>query len=92
MVDCPKDLHVSASKATPEIPPVVAAAISLKTIIGEKRTTNEVVSASIICCHKAKVLVALLKFSIWLIGVSENYFSLCIFYYHLIMLFENYSW
>ncbi|XP_039120011.1 LOW QUALITY PROTEIN: DNA polymerase alpha catalytic subunit-like [Dioscorea cayenensis subsp. rotundata] len=55
VVDCPKDLHVSASKATPEIPPVVVAAISLKTIIGEKRTTNEVVSASIICCHKAKI-------------------------------------
>ncbi|KAM0946265.1 putative DNA-directed DNA polymerase [Dioscorea sansibarensis] len=55
MVDCPKDLHVSASKAALEIPPVVVAAINVKTIIGEKHTTNEIVSASIICCHKAKI-------------------------------------
>ncbi|KAJ0971998.1 hypothetical protein J5N97_019957 [Dioscorea zingiberensis] len=55
VVNCPKDLHVSASKAVPELPPVIVAAINLKTIIGEKHTTNEIVSASIICCRKAKI-------------------------------------
>ncbi|XP_039115644.1 DNA polymerase alpha catalytic subunit-like isoform X2 [Dioscorea cayenensis subsp. rotundata] len=55
VVDCPKDLHVSVSKGALEIPPVIAAAINLKTIIGEKHTMNEIVSGSIICCHKAKI-------------------------------------
>lgn len=55
-VECPKDIHVaSSSKITAEIPPAVVTAINLKTIINEKQNVNEVVSASVICCHKAKI-------------------------------------
>lgn len=38
-----------------EIPPVVVTAVNLKTIINEKQNVNEIVSASVICCHKAKI-------------------------------------
>ncbi|XP_052195502.1 DNA polymerase alpha catalytic subunit [Diospyros lotus] len=56
IVDCPKDIQVSTStKSIPEIPPVVVTAINLKTVISEKQNVNEIVSASIICCHKAKI-------------------------------------
>ncbi|EHA8591429.1 DNA polymerase alpha catalytic subunit [Cocos nucifera] len=54
-VDCPKDISISTSKILLEIPPVIVAAINLKTIINEKNNTNEIVSASVICCHKAKI-------------------------------------
>ncbi|KAF2295265.1 hypothetical protein GH714_032367 [Hevea brasiliensis] len=55
-VDSPKDIRVSSSsKNTIEIPPVVVTAINLKTIINEKQNINEIVSASLICCHKAKI-------------------------------------
>ncbi|XP_024019597.1 DNA polymerase alpha catalytic subunit [Morus notabilis] len=56
IVDFPKDIGVStSSKISVDIPPVVVAAINLKTIINEKQTVNEIVSASVICCHKAKI-------------------------------------
>lgn len=56
VVDCPKDIQISiSSKNTAVIPPVVVTAINLKTILSEKQNVNEIVSASIICCHKAKV-------------------------------------
>lgn len=56
VVDCPKDIQISSSsKNSAVIPPVVVTAINLKTIISEKQKVNEIVSASIICCHKAKV-------------------------------------
>ncbi|PSS30744.1 DNA polymerase alpha catalytic subunit like [Actinidia chinensis var. chinensis] len=56
IVDCPKDIQIStSSKNTAEIPPVVVTAINLKTIISEKQNVNEIVSASIICCYKAKI-------------------------------------
>ncbi|KAE9449676.1 hypothetical protein C3L33_18427, partial [Rhododendron williamsianum] len=56
VVDCPKDIQISSSsKNSAVIPPVVVTAINLKTIISEKQNVNEIVSASIICCHKAKV-------------------------------------
>ncbi|KAL3525683.1 hypothetical protein ACH5RR_014055 [Cinchona calisaya] len=56
VVDSPKDIQVStSSKNTAEIPPVVVTALSLKTIINEKQNVNEIVSASVICCHKAKI-------------------------------------
>lgn len=56
IVDSPKDIRVSSSsKSTIEIPPVVVTAINLKTVINEKQNINEIVSASLICCHKAKV-------------------------------------
>lgn len=55
-VNGPKDIQVStSSKIISELPSVVVAAVNLKTIINEKHNTNEIVSASVICCHKAKV-------------------------------------
>ncbi|KAJ7952842.1 DNA polymerase [Quillaja saponaria] len=55
-VDSPKDIKILASsKSTSEIPPVVVTAINLKTIINEKQNVNEIVSASIICCRRAKI-------------------------------------
>ena len=55
-VDSPKDIQVlTSSKNIVEIPPVVVTAINLKTITNEKQNLNEIVSASVICCHKAKV-------------------------------------
>ncbi|KAG6729216.1 hypothetical protein I3842_01G015200 [Carya illinoinensis] len=55
-VDSPKDIRISpSSKNTVDIPPVVVTAINLKTIINEKQNMNEIVAASIICCHKAKI-------------------------------------
>lgn len=53
-IDSPKDIQVSTS-AKNEDPPLVVTAISLKTIINEKQNVNEIVSASIICCHRVKV-------------------------------------
>lgn len=56
IVESPKDIQVSSSSNSKlEIPPVVVAAINLKTVINEKQNVNEIVSASVICCHKAKV-------------------------------------
>ncbi|XP_075654619.1 DNA polymerase alpha catalytic subunit [Castanea sativa] len=52
-VDSPKDIQMSTSSK--EIPPVVVTAINLKTIINEKQNINEIVSASVVCCHKAKI-------------------------------------
>ncbi|KAG8373805.1 hypothetical protein BUALT_Bualt11G0063300 [Buddleja alternifolia] len=56
IVDFPKDIQVSTSlKNISEIPPVVVTAINLKTFINEKQNVNEIVSASVICCHRAKI-------------------------------------
>ncbi|XP_059643252.1 DNA polymerase alpha catalytic subunit [Cornus florida] len=56
IVNSPKDIQIStSSKNTAEIPPVVVTAINLKTIINEKQNVNEIVSTSVICCHKAKI-------------------------------------
>ncbi|KAL8044514.1 hypothetical protein ABFX02_08G049900 [Erythranthe guttata] len=55
-VDFPKDIQVSTSSThVAVIPPVVVTAINLKTIINEKQNVNEIVSASVICCHRAKI-------------------------------------
>ncbi|XP_057770285.1 DNA polymerase alpha catalytic subunit [Salvia miltiorrhiza] len=55
-IDFSKDIQVStSSKNISEIPPVVVTAINLKTIINEKQNVNEIVSASVICCHRAKI-------------------------------------
>ncbi|KAL9241573.1 hypothetical protein vseg_015671 [Gypsophila vaccaria] len=55
-VECPKDITVSTStKNTAEIPPVIVTAINLKTIVNEKNNANEVISASIISCNRAKI-------------------------------------
>ncbi|CAL9114496.1 unnamed protein product [Musa textilis] len=55
LVDCPKDICVTSSKTLLEIPPVIVTAINLKTVINEKSNANEIVTASVICCHKAKI-------------------------------------
>ncbi|KAK9061861.1 hypothetical protein SSX86_019045 [Deinandra increscens subsp. villosa] len=55
-VDCSKDIKVANNPTnTREIPPVVVTAINLKTIINQKQNTNEIASASVICCHRAKI-------------------------------------
>ncbi|KAG5069905.1 hypothetical protein JHK85_002282 [Glycine max] len=53
-VDSPKQIN-SAPKITSKIPPVVVAAINLKTIINEKQNINEIVSASVVCCNMVKI-------------------------------------
>lgn len=65
-VDSPQDIRVfstpentrvsTPSKITLEIPPVVVTAINLKTTINEKQNTNEIVSASVVCCNMVKVV------------------------------------
>ncbi|KAK2967591.1 hypothetical protein RJ640_030462 [Escallonia rubra] len=61
-IDSPSDIQVSTnSKHTAEIPPVVVTAINLKTIINDKQNINEIVSASVICCHKTKIDTPMLK-------------------------------
>ncbi|GMH25198.1 hypothetical protein Nepgr_027041 [Nepenthes gracilis] len=55
-VTCPKDILVSTStRNIAEIPPVIVTAINLKTITNEEQNVNEIASASIICCNKAKI-------------------------------------
>lgn len=58
-MDSPKDIQVLKENIL-EIPPVVVAAINVKTIINEKQNVNEIVSASVVCCQKAKVQSILL--------------------------------
>lgn len=55
-IDFPKNIKVeTSSKCISKIPPVVVTAINLKTIINEKQHINEIISASVACCHKAKI-------------------------------------
>ncbi|KAK4789987.1 hypothetical protein SAY86_017291 [Trapa natans] len=55
-IDSPKDIKIAvSSKHTIEIPTVIVTAINLKTISNEKQNGNEIVSASIISCLKAKI-------------------------------------
>ncbi|KAL5228947.1 hypothetical protein ABZP36_017212 [Zizania latifolia] len=54
-VDCPKDISVLMTSNTLEVPPVVVVAVNLKTIINEKHNMHEIVSASVICCHRVKI-------------------------------------
>ncbi|KAJ1702657.1 hypothetical protein LUZ63_002436 [Rhynchospora breviuscula] len=61
MVDCPKDISVSSLK---NVPPVVAMAINLKTVIG-KNNTHEIVSASLVCCHKTKIDASMVNEEEW---------------------------
>lgn len=62
IVDSPKDIRVSSSsKHAAEIPPVIVTAINLKTVVNAKQDVNEIVSASVVCCHKAKVCFSLFQ-------------------------------
>ncbi|GJM92444.1 hypothetical protein PR202_ga08918 [Eleusine coracana subsp. coracana] len=54
-VDCPKDISVLMTSTSLEVPPVVVAAVNLKTIINEKHNVHEIVSASVICCPRVKI-------------------------------------
>ncbi|KAL6840254.1 hypothetical protein ACP4OV_030064 [Aristida adscensionis] len=54
-VDCPKDISIFMTSTSLEVPPVVVAAVNLKTIINEKQNVHEIVSASVICCHRVKI-------------------------------------
>lgn len=55
-VNSPKGIGMPlSSKYMIEIPPMVVTAINLKTIMNEKQNAHEIVSASIICCQKAKI-------------------------------------
>ncbi|KAK9166291.1 hypothetical protein Scep_001482 [Stephania cephalantha] len=55
-IDFPKHIKIaSSSRVPPEIPPVIVSAINLKTVINEKQNSNEIVSASVICCHRVKI-------------------------------------
>ncbi|XP_052167722.1 DNA polymerase alpha catalytic subunit [Oryza glaberrima] len=54
-VDSPKDISVLMTSTTLEVPPVVVAAVNLKTIINEKHNVHEIVSVSVICCHCVKI-------------------------------------
>ncbi|KAI4314977.1 hypothetical protein L6164_027831 [Bauhinia variegata] len=56
-VNSPKDILLSStnSRISFEIPPVVVTAVNLKTTINDKQNTNEIVSASIVCCHRVKI-------------------------------------
>ncbi|XP_010558641.1 PREDICTED: DNA polymerase alpha catalytic subunit [Tarenaya hassleriana] len=53
-VDSPKVISGLSSKYE-AVPFVVVTAINLKTIINKKQNINEIVSASVISCHKAKI-------------------------------------
>lgn len=58
-VDSPKDIRISSSsKHVAEVPPVTVTAINLKTVFNKRQDVNEIVSASVVCCHKAKVSFA----------------------------------
>ncbi|KAI3875794.1 hypothetical protein MKX03_023717, partial [Papaver bracteatum] len=52
-VDDPKEVRIS--KVSMQIPPVIVTSINLKTVINEKQNVNEIVSASVINCCKAKI-------------------------------------
>ncbi|GLJ35374.1 hypothetical protein SUGI_0711430 [Cryptomeria japonica] len=55
-VESPKDIKVAASTSIPqEIPPLVVAAINLKTVINDKHNINEIASVSIVCCHRTRI-------------------------------------
>ncbi|KAJ3677896.1 hypothetical protein LUZ60_001699 [Juncus effusus] len=52
--ESPKEIS-PASETVREIPPLVSVAINLKTLINEKTNLNEIVSASLVCCHNTKI-------------------------------------
>nr|GMD49750.1 DNA polymerase alpha catalytic subunit [Ipomoea batatas] len=71
-VDSPKDIQV-LKENIPEIPPVVVAAINVKTIINEKQNVNEIVSASVVCCHKAKIDAPTLTSELTRLGMLSHF-------------------
>jgi len=56
IVGSPKEIKLAGSVNIPqEIPPLVVAAINLKTIINDKHNVNEIASVCVVCCHKTKI-------------------------------------
>ncbi|RAL40757.1 hypothetical protein DM860_008455 [Cuscuta australis] len=71
-VDNPKDIHV-LKKNIPAIPPLVVTAINVKTIINEKQNVNEIVSASVVTCHKVKIDAPTLTSELTKMGMLSHF-------------------
>ncbi|CAH8278936.1 unnamed protein product [Arabidopsis lyrata] len=54
-IESPKVITVSIPKEKTVHPPAVVTAINLKTIVNEKQNISEIVSASVLCFHNAKI-------------------------------------
>jgi DNA polymerase alpha subunit A len=54
-VQSPKDITILVSEEKVVHPPAVVTAINLKTIVNEKQNISEIVSASVLCFHNAKI-------------------------------------
>ncbi|EOA12793.1 hypothetical protein CARUB_v10025741mg [Capsella rubella] len=54
-VESPKVITVSVPEEKTVHPPAVVTAINLKTIVNEKQNISEIVSASVLCFHNAKI-------------------------------------
>ncbi|CAN8251389.1 unnamed protein product [Cochlearia groenlandica] len=54
-VESPKVITVLISEEKVRHPPAVVTAINLKTIVNEKKNISEIVSASVLCFHNAKI-------------------------------------
>ncbi|KAF8085461.1 hypothetical protein N665_0666s0009 [Sinapis alba] len=54
-VESPKVIRVLVSEEKVVHPPAVVTAINLKTIVNEKQNSSEIVSASVLCFHNAKI-------------------------------------
>ncbi|ESQ31194.1 hypothetical protein EUTSA_v10003515mg [Eutrema salsugineum] len=54
-VECPKAITVLVAEEKVIHPPAVVTAINLKTIVNEKQNISEIVSASVLCFHNAKI-------------------------------------
>ncbi|XP_020879146.1 DNA polymerase alpha catalytic subunit [Arabidopsis lyrata subsp. lyrata] len=54
-VESPKVITVSIPEEKTVHPPAVITAINLKTIVNEKQNISEIVSASVLCFHNAKI-------------------------------------
>ncbi|KAG2265180.1 hypothetical protein Bca52824_072259 [Brassica carinata] len=54
-VESPKFITVLVSEEKVAHPPAVVTAINLKTIVNEKQNISEIVSASVLCFHNAKI-------------------------------------
>jgi hypothetical protein len=61
------------TSATLEVPPAVVAAVNLKTIINEKHNVHEIVSASVICCHRVKVSVLIWSWKYFILVFTCTY-------------------
>ncbi|CAA7056881.1 unnamed protein product [Microthlaspi erraticum] len=54
-VESPKVINVLVSEEKMVHPPAVVTAINLKTIVNEKQNISEIISASVLCFHNAKI-------------------------------------